>query len=138
ERAQAARPDFALSDANAPAVAAICRRLDGLPLALELAAARVNLLAPDQILARLDHRLTLLASSRRDLPERQRTLRAAIDWSHDLLSEPESVAFRRFSVFAGGADFDSLASVLDPDAELGIALLDLTSALVDRSLLSSI
>ena len=138
DRARAVRPGFQLTDANAPAIAAICRRLDGLPLALELAAARANLLSPDQILVRLDQRLTLLASSRRDLPERQRTLRAAIDWSHDLLSEPESVAFRRFSVFAGGADFDSLASVLDPDAELGIALLDLTSALVDRSLLSSI
>jgi non-specific serine/threonine protein kinase len=138
DRARAVRPGFQLTDANAPAVAAICRRLDGLPLALELAAARANLLSPDQILVRLDQRLSLLASSRRDLPERQRTLRGAIDWSHDLLSEPESVAFRRFSVFSGGADFDSLASVLDPDGELGIDLLDLTSALVDRSLLSSI
>ena len=138
DRAKAVRPSFQLTDANAPAVAAICRRLDGLPLALELAAARANLLSPDQILVRLGQRLRLLASSRRDLPERQRTLRGAIDWSHDLLSEPESVAFRRISVFSGGADFDSLAHVLDPDGELGIDVLDLTSALVDRSLLSSI
>jgi predicted ATPase len=79
ERARAARADFVLSDANAAAVAAICRRLDGLPLAIELAAARVNLLAPEQILARMDHRLNLLASSRRDLTDRQRTLRGAID-----------------------------------------------------------
>ena len=138
DRATSVRPGFRLTDANAPAVAAICRRLDGLPLALELAAARLNLLSPDQILARLDQRLTLLASSRRDLPDRQRTLRGAIDWSHDLLSEAERVVFRRFSVFSGGADFDSLASVLDPDGELGIDLLDLASALVDRSLLVSI
>ena len=138
DRARAVRPGFQLTDANAPAIAAICRRLDGLPLALELAAARANLLSPDQILVRLDQRLTLLASSRRDLPERQRTLRGAIDWSHDLLSEAEAVVFRRFSVFSGGADFDSLASVLDPEGELGIDLLDLASALVDRSLLVSI
>jgi predicted ATPase/class 3 adenylate cyclase len=138
DRATAARPDFRLTDANAPAVAAICRRLDGLPLALELAAARSNLLSPDQILARLNQRLTLLASSRRDLPDRQRTLRGAIDWSHDLLSDSESVVFRRFSVFSGGADVDSLASVLDPEGELGIEMLDLASGLVDRSLLGSV
>ena len=85
DRARSVRSDFRLTDANASAVAAICRRLDGLPLAIELAAARVGLLSPDQILSRLDHRLTLLASSHRDLPERQRTLRGAIDWSHELL-----------------------------------------------------
>jgi predicted ATPase/class 3 adenylate cyclase len=138
DRARSVRPDFRLTDANAPAVAAICRRLDGLPLALELAAARTNLLQPDQILARLDQRLTLLASFRRDLPDRQRTLRGAIDWSHELLSEPERIVFRRFSVFSGGADFDSLAGVIDPDGELGTDLLDLASSLVDRSLLRSI
>ena len=93
ERARVARADFTLNDENAPAVAAICRRLDGLPLAIELAAARINILAAEQILARLDHRLTLLASSRRDLPERQRTLRGAIDWSHDLLAEPGARLF---------------------------------------------
>jgi len=138
ERARSVRPDFRLTDANAPAIAAICRRLDGLPLALELAAARANLLSPDQILARLESRLTLLGSSRRDLPDRQRTLRGAIDWSHALLSEAERVGFRRFSVFSGGADLESLAPVLDPDGELEIDPLDLASALVDRSLLRSI
>jgi predicted ATPase/class 3 adenylate cyclase len=137
ERARAARADFSLDDENAPAVAAICRRLDGLPLAIELAAARINVLAAEQILSRLDHRLTVLASSRRDLPERQRTLRGAIDWSHDLLSEPERAFFRRFSVFAGGADVDAVSAVIDPDASLGTDVLDLSSALVDRSLLRS-
>src|SRR4029077_10800721 len=137
ERARAARSDFALNDANAPAVAAICRRLDGLPLAIELAAARTNLLSPDQIVARLDHRLTLLASSRRDLPDRQRTLRAAIDWSHDLLAEPEQAFFRRFSAFSGGAELEAIRAVVDPDGALGSDSLDLASALVDRSLLRS-
>ena len=138
DRARSVRSDFRLTDANASAVAAICRRLDGLPLAIELAAARVGLLSPDQILSRLDHRLTLLASSHRDLPERQRTLRGAIDWSHELLSPAERTVFRRFSVFSGGAAFDALAQVVDPGEELGVDLLDLASALVDQNLLQSL
>jgi len=137
ERARAARSDFSLSDANAAAVAAICRRLDGLPLAIELAAARMNLLSPDQIVARLDDRLALLATSRRDLPERQRTLRGAIDWSYDLLSGPEQAFFRRLSVFSGGAELDALRVVADPQGTLGGDALDFASALVDRSLLRS-
>ena len=137
ERARAARSDFILSDANAPAIAAICRRLDGLPLAIELAAARINLLSPDQIVARLDHRLALLATSRRDLPERQRTLRGAIDWSYDLLAGPEQAFFRRLSVFSGGAELDAIRAVVDPEGALGTDALDLASALVDRSLLRS-
>jgi predicted ATPase/class 3 adenylate cyclase len=137
ERARAVRPDFELNDGNAADVAAICRRVDGLPLAIELAAARVNLLAPAQILSRLDHRLTMLASSRRDLPDRQRTLRGAIDWSHDLLSPGEQAVFRRAAVFVGGADLDGLLAVIDPDAALGTDPLDLLSALVDRSLIRS-
>ena len=137
ERARAARPAFALTDSNAPTVASIARRLDGLPLALELAAARMNLLSPEQILARLDHRLTLLASSRRDLPDRQRTLRGAIDWSHDLLTDPERRLFRRLSVFTGGADLEAVEVVVDPDDSLGGDVLDLTGALVDRSLIRS-
>ena len=136
ERARAVRADFSLSDVNARAVAGICRRLDGLPLAIELAAARVNLLAPDQILARMDHRLTLLASSRRDLTDRQRTLRGAIDWSYDLLAEPERAFFRRFAVFSGGADLDTAQPVIDPDLRLGDGL-ELAAALIDRSLLRS-
>ncbi len=136
ERARAVRADFSLTDANATAVAAICRRLDGLPLAIELAAARINLLAPEQILARMDHRLTLLASSRRDLTDRQRTLRGAIDWSYDLLTEPERAFFRRFAVFSGGADLDAAQAVIDPDGTLGDGL-EIASGLVDRSLLHS-
>jgi predicted ATPase/class 3 adenylate cyclase len=137
ERARAARSDFSLTDENAPTIAAICRRLDGLPLAIELAAARINVLAADEILARLDQRLTLLASSRRDLPDRQRTLRGAIDWSHDLLPQPERVLFRRCSVFAGGMDLEAIERVVDPERELAAPVLDLTATLVDRSLLHS-
>jgi predicted ATPase/class 3 adenylate cyclase len=136
-RARAARSDFSLSDANAPAIAAICRRLDGLPLAIELAAARINFLSPDEIVVRLDHRLALLTASRRDLPERQRTLRGAIDWSYDLLAGPEQAFFRRLSVFAGGAELDAIRAVVDPVGTLGSDALDLASALVDRSLLRS-
>ena len=135
ERARAVRSDFSLSDTNAPAIAAICRRLDGLPLAIELAAARISLFSADQIVSRLDHRLELLATSRRDLPARQRTLRGAIDWSYDLLTAPEQAFFRRFSVFSRGADFEAIQGVIDPERSLGTDALDLASALVDRSLL---
>ncbi len=137
ERAQSARPDFQLTDDNAPAIAAICRRVDGLPLAIELAAARVNVLTAAQILDRLDHRLTLLAGSRRDVSDRQRTLRGAIDWSHDLLSDDEKCGFRRMSVFAGGADLDAVLAVVDPEGTLGVDPIDLLGALVARSLLRS-
>ena len=132
----AARSDFALTDANAPAVAAICRRLDGLPLAIELAAARVNVLS-----AGPDRRPGWIIGWRcsrplaRDLPDRQRTLRGAIDWSYDLLAAPEQAFFGRFSVFSGGADLDAIRAVVDPEGALGTAALDLASALVDRSLL---
>jgi len=135
ERARGARPGFELTDDNAAAVAAICRRVDGLPLAIELAAARVNVLTPQQILDRLDHRLTLLSGSRRDVTDRQRTLRGAIDWSHDLLSDDEKAGFRRFSVFSAGAQLDAVLAVLDPASELGADPLDVVAALVDRSLL---
>src|SRR4029078_12570211 len=87
---------------NAQAVAAICRRLDGLPLALELAAARLRILSPEALLGRLDHALQLLTSGPRDRPERQQTLRATIDWSHSLLTDSEQRLFRRMAVFAGG------------------------------------
>jgi predicted ATPase/class 3 adenylate cyclase len=138
DRARAARPEFALTDENAPVIAAICRRLDGLPLAIELAAARLTVLAPNQILSRLDDRLSLLASTRRDLPDRQQTLRGTIDWSHDLLSNRERALFRRLSVFTGGADLNGVQAVVDPDHELGEDVLDLLTALVDRSLVRSI
>ena len=102
ERARAVRPDFALTPANAPAVAELCRRLDGLPLALELAAARVRVLPVEELLARLEDQLRLLAGGSRWALPRQQTLAATIDWSFALLSEPERALFARLSVFAGG------------------------------------
>src|SRR5205085_2566920 len=99
ERAESVRPDFALTDENAAAVAEICRRLDGLPLAIELAAARVKLLPPQAMVPRLAHSLALLAGGARDLPARQQTLRGTISWSYDLLDATEQALFRRLSVF---------------------------------------
>ena len=132
-RARAVRPEFRLDADNAWAVAEICRRVDGLPLAIELAAARIGLLPPPALLQRLTHRLTALAVGARDLPDRQRTLRAAIDWSYDLLPEMERALFRRLAVFVGGCAHDAVAEIcthglpLDP--------LDGVAALVEQSLL---
>jgi tetratricopeptide (TPR) repeat protein len=116
---------------NAGAIAAICRRLDGLPLALELAAARSRLLSPEALLERLDHALDVLTSANRDSPGRQQTLRATIDWSHSLLTEPEQRLFRRMAVFAGGCTFGDVEAVCaDPEAPC----LDGLESLVDKAL----
>lgn len=127
-RARAALPTFALDDASARDVARICRRLDGMPLAIELAAARVRVLAPGQIADRLNEAFTLLAGSGRTVVARHRTLREAIDWSHALLDDAEAALFRRLSVFAGTFSLDAVEA-LCPDQGL-----DLLSALVDKSL----
>ena len=137
DRATAARSDFRLTDANAAAIAEICARLDGLPLAIELAAARVRLLPPDAILSRLGQSLDLLDRGGRDLPARQQTLRGAIDWSHDLLDPPTRRLFARLSVFAGGARLDAIEAVCGPAADLGVDVLDGLEDLVDQSLVQA-
>jgi len=133
DRARAVSPRFDVTNANAPAVAEICVRLDGLPLAIELAAARVKLLPPEAILARLGQRLDLLASQSPSVPPRQRTLRGAIDWSWDLLAEIEQRLFERLAVFSGGWSLPAAEAVCAP-AELGIDLLDGLAVLLDNSL----
>lgn len=140
ERAQAHRPDFHLSEANAPAVAAICARLDGLPLAIELAAARVKLLPPQQLLARLEHSLPLLAAGTRDLDARQQTMRNTLAWSENLLSSEQQRLFRRLAVFVGGFTLEAAEAVCAQPAgaePLGIDLLEGLEVLVDHSLVQS-
>jgi predicted ATPase/class 3 adenylate cyclase len=110
-RARARDPGFALDDANGPGVAEICRRVDGLPLAIELAAARCGLLSPNEIAQRLQHALGALGSGARDAPARQQTLRATVDWSHELLSAAEKQCFARFAVFAGGATVEAAETI---------------------------
>ncbi len=128
ERATARDPGFRLGDANAIVVAEICRRVDGLPLAIELAAARCGLLSPVEIAERLDAALGALGAGARDAPARQRTLRATIDWSHDLLSDTERECFARFAVFAGGATVEAAEAITG-------AGLDTLDGLVAKSLL---
>jgi predicted ATPase/class 3 adenylate cyclase len=133
QRARSVRPEFELTIDNAHAVAEICVRLDGLPLAIELAAARSRLFEPAELLSRLDRRLSFLAG-RRDLPERQRTLRGAIDWSHQLLAQAEQLLFRRLSVFAGGVTIEAIEAICDL-ADLEVDVVDGVSSLYDKSLL---
>lgn len=135
DRAQAVRRDFVLDDRNAGTVVRICRRLDGLPLAIELAAARVRLLTPEAILNRLDNRLTLLTGGGRDRPERQQTLRAAIAWSHDLLDPSEQALFRRLSVFTGGWTLEAAESVVNVVEDPYIEVIDCLEVLNDNSLI---
>jgi predicted ATPase len=135
QRASASRPDFTMTAGNAGAVVEICTRLDGLPLAIELAAARVKILPPVELLNRIKRPLELLTGGARDLPERQQTLRQAIKWSYDLLTPPEQKLFRRLSVFAGGCTLEAAEAVCDTVEDLGIAVLDGVTSLVDNSLL---
>jgi predicted ATPase len=134
ERAQAVKREFALTKENAPAVAAICARLDGLPLAIELAAARIKLLSPSAMLVRLESRLNLLTGGARDLPTRQQTLRSTVDWSHGLLNAAEQTLFRRLSVFTGGCTLEGVEAVCDTKSDLGLDILDGMASMVDKSL----
>jgi len=120
DRAAAVKPGFTIGSENAPAIAAICHRLDGLPLAIELAAARVRVLPPQRLLAELGRRLRLLTGGARDMPSRQKTLRGAIDWSHELLTSAEQQLFRRLAVFVGGGALEAIEAVCNGEGELPI------------------
>ena len=133
ERAQAASAGFLLTAENAPAVAGICCRLDGLPLAIELAAARIKVLPPAALLARLEQRLPLLTGGGRDLPARQRTMRDAIAWSYDLLTAEEQGVFRQLAVFAGGCTLDAAETVAGQDGAVDVFAS--IAALIESSLL---
>jgi predicted ATPase/DNA-binding winged helix-turn-helix (wHTH) protein len=134
QRATAVWPDFRVSSEDATAIREICLRLDGLPLAIELAAARTRVLSPLAILDRLQRRLQLLTGGALDLPERQQTLRKTIDWSHGLLSQSEQKLFRRLSVFVGGCTFEAAEAVCNTKHDLGIDLFEGLSSLVDKNL----
>jgi predicted ATPase len=134
ERARAVKHDFVLSNENASAVASVCARLDGLPLAIELAAARIKLLSPSAMLARLESCLNLLTGGARDLPTRQRTLRGTVDWSYGLLNPAEQTLFRRLSVFSGGCTLEAVEAVCDTAGDLGLDVLDGMASMVDKSL----
>jgi predicted ATPase/serine/threonine protein kinase len=134
QRARAVKPDFELNRDNATTVAEICARLDGLPLAIELAAARIKVLSPSLMLTRLASRLQLLTGGSRDMPRRQQTLRAAIDWSYDLLTAAEQKLFRRLSVFVGGSTLEGAEAVCNAKGDLDLDPLDGMASLVDKSL----
>ncbi|WP_214415499.1 ATP-binding protein [Sphaerisporangium fuscum] len=136
ERAHAVHPSFSLTPENVPAVARICRRLDGIPLALELAAMRVRALSAEQILQRLDDRFRLLTLGKRVCPPRQQTLSALIDWSYDLCTDAERMLWERASVFSGGFDLEAAEKVCAGDGIGAGEMLDLIDALVDKSILS--
>ncbi len=133
DRAVAVKPRFAVTNENAPAVAEICHKLDGLPLAIELAAAHTRVLPPQRMLAELSHRLTFLVGGARDLPARQKTLRSTIDWSHDLLTGDEQNLFRRLAVFVGGATLEVIETVCAIESDRNV--LETVESLVGKSLL---
>jgi predicted ATPase len=135
ERAQAVKTDFAVTNENAPKVAEICERLDGLPLAIELAAARIQLFPPQALLMRLGNRLKFLTGGARDLPARQQTIRDTIDWSYQLLDDGEQRLFARLAVFAGGCTIEAAEAVCKADGDLPMEVVDGIAALLDKSLL---
>ena len=136
ERARLQQPDFTITERNAPALETICVRLDGIPLAIELAAARVRSLAPDQIAARLDDRLRLLVGGSRTALPRQQTLRAAIDWSYDLLSPQEQTLLQTLSLFRGGWCLEAAEVVCATTEQESGEILDRLTGLVDKSLVA--
>jgi predicted ATPase len=138
ERAVAMKPTFELTEENAVAVATICTRLDGLPLAIELAAARIKLLSPSAMQSRLESRLPLLTGGAKDLPERQQTLRGTIDWSYGLLSPAEQTLFRRVSSFVGGCTLEGVEAVCNTKRDLELDVLEGMASLVDKSLVQQI
>jgi predicted ATPase/class 3 adenylate cyclase/Tfp pilus assembly protein PilF len=135
ERARALKPNFEVTNESAPAVAEICVRLDGLPLAIELAAARITMLPPKAMLQRLSSRLKLLTGGARDLPERQRTLRATIEWSFALLDEGEQVLFGRLAVFSGGRTLEAIEAICDAEGDLPMDAFEGVASLLDKSLM---
>ncbi len=136
--AKAAKPDFQVTPANTRAIAEICVRLDGLPLAIELAAARIKLLSPQALLARLAHRLQVLTSGARDAPVRQQTLRNTLAWSYDLLDAEEQRLFRRLSVFVGGCTLEAVEALSTALGEMAADVLDGVASLIDKSLLRQV
>ncbi len=137
ERAQEVLPDFVVNERDAPAIAQICQRLDGIPLALELAAARLNLITPEQLASRLDSAFRLLTGGSRTALPRQQTLRAAIDWSYELLSTAERILLRRLAVFAGGSTLEAIEAVCEGEGLEAEQILDLLSGLVNKSMISA-
>src|SRR5216683_1637919 len=136
QRAQAVQPNFHLTPDNAATIAEICHRLEGIPLAIELAAPRLKLLSPQALLARLERRLQVLIGGARDLPERQRTMRATIAWSYELLSPAEQALFRRLAVFAGGWTLEAAEQVCLEAGASKLDMLEGLSSLLDKSLLN--
>ena len=135
QRAAAIEPAFGLTEANAPAVAEICRRLDGLPLALQLAAARIRVLSPAELCSRMTSRLALLTAGSVDLPVRQQTLRNTLEWSHALLTAEEQRLLRRMAVFAGGCTLEGVEAICNTRRDLGLVALDGVSSLLDKNLI---
>ncbi|HEU5228627.1 MAG TPA: NB-ARC domain-containing protein, partial [Ktedonobacteraceae bacterium] len=138
QRAQAVKPNFHMTEANAHDIAAICVRLDGLPLAVELAAARIKLLPPQALLLRLEHRLQILTSGRSDMPARHQTLRDTIAWSYGLLDDQEQRLFRHLSVFTGGCSLVAIEAICVALGDITIPVLDGVSSLVDKSLVAQL
>jgi predicted ATPase/DNA-binding winged helix-turn-helix (wHTH) protein len=134
QRAAAVKPDFTITAENAPTVAAICSRVDGLPLAIELAAARVKMLSPSAMLARIESRLQLLTAGPSDVPQRHQTLRKTIDWSYDLLNGSEQKLLRRLGVFLGACTLEAAEAVCNTRSDLGEEIFNVMSSLVDKSL----